>query len=1853
MAWLTESFKKCAVKYLLQRNLGCYLSRELDLSQLNVELINGKGSIDDIPLDVNAINDEVSKYVPLKFLSGTVDRIELAIPWSSLWTESCAVCLRGIELHIELDRRNRTDLNQTSILSKSLMTSSMEIAEEIVNQESEKYEGLEKMAQLINSVIRRFQVTLQDLRLKFALNEYVGDQRQIEFRIGEIGLIEEHLQLNDKEKMNNDQTQMGIQQTLSDVVTKQVMITDIEVLINGTLITKLRKHKVNIRFDGNRIDVDAVLPFIYAILNTEHLNVILDFIQMFSSKDESTTSGSTGLMDCIDPAIPKEMTGQDYRLMQEMMRYEDRNHHRNNLIGSSMLSNHNHSKNWTTSIDDDEERFMPFNHNYDQRESNVPTTQLDESNTMVTTVLKFPGLVLCLITDESDESMPSFREMPTYDNMPSFIGVNNFLNETLNEYDHIRLLAPHLTLEIRPEQFQFSCANISMYEYHDEMLNNFLSMKSTDANAMQSNVRLRLVNNELKITLSATSAKLDPTFIERHHKLMKLFETNRTGNRQRYRNISTSSLNNVYNGTISNNDEPFNVIIECEKLDLEMYFPIPDLRQERNQLSNLHDEILFIELTEMELRLDAKSGDLVCSQIDIDILVDDRQRKIFHSKSDSTNISLSFSTETPTHVTETEIDSDYILNGMESMHESINYFTASTMNHNKNYTNPFQVKRKMFDDDGLEQILTPGDRDHVECYLNSNRGSSRIFVRVDIPFGEMYLENKAMFELIYNRFVNDLILWTPYFPKKIDRPELILPSMMMESDGIFKSVLTSATIEHHLSESQTEDMDSSYTIQPAAIDSSASNFLPMNHNNNNQNNHLLDSITSDNSYHSILDNSTVPGALLINNNSKPNNEFMLELNIDCLSIDFYTQSGQKNNLFTQKLLVGIVVGPETERTTTICLNGENLSLKYDDRHILIGNTYLDSHCCSIGMSIDIKRETDLLKKIKLAVQMRQALLVGLELPIYDELYEFVNLKDDEIIGYVCPKVIVELHTDIVQCGISFDNLKERPTLLHCEDIYLTSMVVENTSQTILRFFIEEAFLCFKRNNHCHEMLKNYIAVIDSGIIDINLKISKDGRLELKISNNEINVKVCPDSLATLCQFLQLFATQVSGGDCTTSSDDTTMDMTENSEIYMKKNNLNGTDLIADALNECSNEYNDRMCQNYDGDDLNNYEDDEKENEDDDNGGKSYRMSQCINCDGGQLNESNFWILGDDDLGTGINLTKEPQVRVLTDKPIRMVENYFKQSNYNVMPEITASTLARYVLEKMSLRVSLYGGKDFDDIPMDDGDDQSDQRTYKPDAISLANMSIRSGRSLSTLTSNMNQRDQKVRFQQNSVVWENIDLISNNGYLTNMTNESHFNFKNSGGTKRKNDTCVVLMLNRIKLLFENFDKDYDLAWRFFFLVQEIEIIDRVNASRIKKILYEYISQTTPRRKYSNMFSIRLTCNRNFQDNNEECDLKISLKPLRVNIDQDTLIFLMEFFQMVNEILTNKLQQQQNNGIYSKHSDNSSDNKFGDDEDDDDDEQQHVGRTSSMNERIRRTSTSSNSSFDNLFIKSFTFSPDVPIRLDYHGKHIDLKQGALPGIFLGLAQLNQSELHLKKLSNKHGILGFEKVLSYVIEEWAKDIKRNQLPSILGGVGPMHSFIQLFQGIRDLFWMPIDQYRRDQRIVRGIQRGAYAFSISTAMATLELANRLVSLIQSTAQFAHDVVTPPTPGGSGSGGRSGLVGGGSGIGVGGSCGNNGTMSTFHNSQPRDFREGITVAYTVMREGMHDTVRAVANAGMVSDDMGTVFGEVVRQIPSTLVRPFIHVSQATSSVLVGMRNQLTPEARKDDHEKWKNANER
>ncbi|KAJ8967901.1 hypothetical protein NQ317_015423 [Molorchus minor] len=265
----------------------------------------------------------------------------------------------------------------------------------------------------------------------------------------------------------------------------------------------------------------------------------------------------------------------------------------------------------------------------------------------------------------------------------------------------------------------------------------------------------------------------------------------------------------------------------------------------------------------------------------------------------------------------------------------------------------------------------------------------------------------------------------------------------------------------------------------------------------------------------------------------------------------------------------------------------------------------------------------------------------------------------------------------------------------------------------------------------------------------------------------------------------------------------------------------------------------------------------------------------------------------------------------------------------------------------------------------------------------------------------------------------------------------------------------------------------------------------------------------------------------------------------------------------------------------------------------------------------SSTGSISDTSPVYFRNVIFAPDVPIRLDYHGKRVDLTHGSLPGLLMGLGQLNCSELRLKRISYRHGLLGFDKLMAYLLQEWLNDIKKNQLPSLLGGV-------------RDLFWLPIEQYQKDGRIVRGLQRGANSFTTSTAMAALELTSRIIHLIQITAETAYDMLSP-------------------GPSVRRIAKSKGRRKRYFN--PQDIREGMTNAYMVVKEGIGETsdnILEVVSREKEQKGYSGVVGGVLRQIPPTILKPVIIASEATNNVLGGMRSQLVPDARREANQKWR-----
>uniref|UniRef100_A0A8C8IH32 Autophagy related 2A n=1 Tax=Oncorhynchus tshawytscha TaxID=74940 RepID=A0A8C8IH32_ONCTS len=804
-------------------------------------------------------------------------------------------------------------------------------------------------------------------------------------------------------------------------------------------------------------------------------------------------------------------------------------------------------------------------------------------------------------------------------------------------------------------------------------------------------------------------------------------------------------------------------------------------------------------------------------------------------------------------------------------------------------------------------------------------------------------------------------------------------------------------------------------------------------------------------------------------------------------------------------------------------------------------------------------------------------------------------------------------------------------LFTAESFSLSSNIIVDTATFHLRFILDDSalYLSDKCESGVVDLRRDYVCVLDIDLLELAIttwKGSDKGKLsqplfELRCSNNVVHLHTCADSCAALVNMLQYLVSQ---GDLHPPPRQTSPTEIAGQKLPLSESpaslppcppaetaEINQCDLL-DALIDTERSHPDEDMDSGKtvprGSPVSVYLfpgeapklpppvviDGEESELDGLVATATEVQADMMSEEGSECSEDNedFCIL--EAPGMGIPPRDgEPMVTVLTEGPIRVREGHFSRprgsSDLLRAPSHFPVPQSRVVLREVSVVWHLYGGRDFGGKAM--------------------------GRSAPSGMRGSPSRSAAPSRPQNSWRW-------------------------AGGGGRQHNLLMEIQLTKVSFQHESYPVVVSAAGpcqegrmpgvgvgavgeqplsRQVFIVQELEIRDRLASSQLNKFLYLYTSESMPRRAHSNMLTVKaLQVCPDSGVGGPECCLRISLLPLRLNIDQDALFFLKDFFSSlaagVNPYLPmDPAAEETTSGLgpdltasvettYSEQSSSSS------------------GSTSSTDQPI--------------YFREFRFTSEVPIWLDYQGKHVVIEQGTFAGILIGLAQLNCSELKLKRLCCRHGLLGVDKVIQYAVTEWLTDIRKNQLPGILGGVGPMHSVVQLFHGVRDLFWMPIEQYRRDGRIIRGLQRGAASFGTSTASAALELSNRLVQAIQATAETVYDILSPTPP-------LNRYI----------TEGRPPSNQPRRPHQPADLREGVAKAYDTVREGMMDTAQTlcdVASRGHEQKGLPGAVGGVLRQIPPTVVRPLIVASEATSNLLGGMRNQIKPDARKEDFLKWR-----
>lgn len=200
MPWpFSESIKKRACRYLLHRYLGNFLQEKLSLDQLSLDLYQGTGTLAQVPLDKWSLNELLETAdAPFEVIAGFIQTISLTVPWAALLQENCALEVKGLEM--VLRPRPRVASGTEPMYWSSFMTSSMQLAKECLSQKLtddmgesfQPFEGLEKFAETIETVLRRVKVTFLDTVLRV---EHIPENSKtgiaLEIRINKIVYCDE------------------------------------------------------------------------------------------------------------------------------------------------------------------------------------------------------------------------------------------------------------------------------------------------------------------------------------------------------------------------------------------------------------------------------------------------------------------------------------------------------------------------------------------------------------------------------------------------------------------------------------------------------------------------------------------------------------------------------------------------------------------------------------------------------------------------------------------------------------------------------------------------------------------------------------------------------------------------------------------------------------------------------------------------------------------------------------------------------------------------------------------------------------------------------------------------------------------------------------------------------------------------------------------------------------------------------------------------------------------------------------------------------------------------------------------------------------------------------------------------------------------------------------------------------------------------------------------------------------------------------------------------------------------------------------------------------------------------------
>ncbi|KAJ4825810.1 hypothetical protein Tsubulata_039760 [Turnera subulata] len=427
--------------------------------------------------------------------------------------------------------------------------------------------------------------------------------------------------------------------------------------------------------------------------------------------------------------------------------------------------------------------------------------------------------------------------------------------------------------------------------------------------------------------------------------------------------------------------------------------------------------------------------------------------------------------------------------------------------------------------------------------------------------------------------------------------------------------------------------------------------------------------------------------------------------------------------------------------------------------------------------------------------------------------------------------------------------------------------------------------------------------------------------------------------------------------------------------------------------------------------------------------------------------------------------------------------------------------------------------------------------------------------------------------------------------------------------RDASTCLELALSGMEFQYYFFPVGKINASKLSLSVRDIYLCDRSKNAPWKRVLGYYNSKGHPRESSSKAFDLYLEAVRpDPLIPLEEYRLHTAFLPLLLHLHQNQLDFLISFFGANNSSAGHPSDHPQNSDVSKTYTSKSS---------------THAGHTIADEALLPYFQASS---------LKFDIWP-ILLRVDYCPSRVDLAalRGGKYVELVNLVPWKGVELQLKHVHGV-GVYGWGSICETVIGEWLEDVSHNQIHKIFQGLPTIRSLVAVGTGATKLVSLPVESYRKDQRILKGMQRGTIAFLRSISLEAVGLGVHLAAGAHDILRQAENMISsiPPSV--------SWQV-------------QSKTKPNVRCNQPKDAQQGIQQAYESLSDGLGKSASALVRTPLKKyqrgASAGTALATAVRAVPAAAIAPVSACAGAAHYALLGIRNSLDPDRKKESIEKY------